>query len=464
MAWRICSESNNLMVQLLRSKYFRNGDILHQKIEAKNCSYVWNGITKGMIVAQQHYFMKINNGRGTKIWLDRWIPGMTTPPVPVNELFRFYADVVELIIPGRQDIWMPSKDGNLSVRSTYNKLSHCAREANVNGIIIDFVIWKKLWKSGATHIIKLFIWKCIREINQTRDKPEVHNAEQETQCGCCGTGIETIEHLLLECRHARIVWRGVNINIDAVRNNCTSVSDWCTGWFTTDNSTNEHWLFTLMIGAWIIWKDKCDSIFQGVTLNPFNSVHKINYHLLSHLKSYNLAHGLMHNITSHWIPHSPGILNINVDASFDNIIRKTCTGLIIRDETGACRGIKGSFVHGALNTEEAECMEIREALAWAKEKSYNKIQIEADAKLAIQSITGTTSLIQWENRNILKEIKHLSSCFSLCNFSFIGRDDNQVAYAVAKSVRTSELDIELYDNFSANICSLLAKDSSTIDQ
>ncbi|XP_026410178.1 uncharacterized protein LOC113305335 [Papaver somniferum] len=349
MAWRICTESSNLMMQLTRKKYFRNGDILHQKIEAKNCSYSWNGIAIGMIIVQQNYFIEINNDRETKIWLDIWIPGMTSPPVPINELFRFYADVVELIIPGKNNwnitlldqlfdnntsariqsmfldvtkedkmIWMPSKDGKFSVKSTYNKLTSWDGEVNVNGRIIQSVVWKALWKSGATHRVKLFIWKCIREINQTREKLEVYNIEQETQCGSCGTG--------------------------------------------------------------------------------------------------------------------------------------------------ACIGIKGSFTHGTLNPEEGECMAIRETLAWAKKKSYFKIQIEAYGKLVIQSLTGTTSLIQWENRNILKEIKHLSLCFSFCSFSFISRDHNQVADELAKSVRTSELDVELYDSFNANICSLLVKDIRNFDQ
>ncbi|XP_026396914.1 uncharacterized protein LOC113291615 [Papaver somniferum] len=333
------------------------------------------------------------------------------------------------------------------------------REVNINGRIINSVVWKNLWRTGAARRVKLFIWKCIREINQTRDKLALYNAEQELQCGCCGAESETIEHLLLECRHARVVWRGVNINIDAVRSNCTSVSEWCTSWFSPDSSSDEIWLYTLMIGAWIIWKERCDAIFQGVSLNPLNSVHKINYHLHSHLKSHNIASELTHCSLSHQ-PPTPSIININVDAYFDNTTKKMGTGLIIRDETGACGGIKGRFANGTLNPEERECMAIREA----KEKSFTIIHIKADAKLVIQSITGTISLIQWENRNLLKEIKHLSSFFSLCNFTFVSRNDNQVTDEVTKSVRTSERDVELYDNYSANGCSLLAKDFNVATQ
>ncbi|XP_026413417.1 uncharacterized protein LOC113309224 [Papaver somniferum] len=160
LAWRICTESSHLMVQILSSKYFKTKDILHQNIEAKNCSFTWNGITKGLKIVQPNYFMEVNNGEDTKIWQDKWI-------------------------------------------------------------------------------------------------------------------------------------------------------------------------------------------------------------------------------------------------------------------SGSCKGIKGSYENGVLSAEAGECMAVREALSWAKEKRLNHIHIEADAKLVIQSITGRNLLIQWENRNIIKEIKNLMSCFSSCIFRLL---------------------------------------------
>lgn len=109
-------------------------------------------------------------------------------------------------------------------------------------------------------------------------------------------------------------------------------------------------------------------------------------------------------------------------------------------------------------------MAIREALIWARRKSLTRIHIEADSKVVIQSITDISSLIQWENMNILKKFKYLSSYFSLCCFLFINRDDNQVADKVAKSVKTSESGIEFYDNFSADIRNFLANDYSIFAQ
>ncbi|XP_026385030.1 uncharacterized protein LOC113280645 [Papaver somniferum] len=104
LAWRICTENENLMVQVLRGKYFNGGDILHKKFEAIIFSYTWNGITQGISILQQNVFMEVNNGSKTRIWADKWIPGMTEPPTPINELFRFYEFVSELFMPD-SNLW-----------------------------------------------------------------------------------------------------------------------------------------------------------------------------------------------------------------------------------------------------------------------------------------------------------------------------------------------------------------------
>ncbi|XP_026451594.1 uncharacterized protein LOC113351902 [Papaver somniferum] len=99
LAWRLCNNQDTLWGQIMESKYFISGDILHQRLEAKNCSYTWNGIIKGMKIVQQKIFMGVNNGRRTKIWQDKWIPGLLVPPSPINDYFIFYQTIEELLIP-----------------------------------------------------------------------------------------------------------------------------------------------------------------------------------------------------------------------------------------------------------------------------------------------------------------------------------------------------------------------------
>ncbi|XP_026408996.1 uncharacterized protein LOC113304150 [Papaver somniferum] len=68
LASRICSDSSSLMSKVLGGKYFKEGDLLHQNTSIKNCSYSWNGITEGIEMVKENYFMEINNGKKTKTW------------------------------------------------------------------------------------------------------------------------------------------------------------------------------------------------------------------------------------------------------------------------------------------------------------------------------------------------------------------------------------------------------------
>ncbi|XP_026410344.1 uncharacterized protein LOC113305537 [Papaver somniferum] len=269
--------------------------------------------------------------------------------------------------------WMLAKDGKFSVKN---------RETILNGRTIEPTIWKSLWSSKTAHRIKLFAWKCIRELIPTKRKLVMFNSNIDMSCGCCGAATETIKHLLLNCRHAahaRSVWRCVNINMDAIRSNCNSVVEWVTSWFSTGNNTIDgKRLHTLMIGTWRIWKDICDSVFQGVSLNPHSTAHKINYHLASRMHdSSHVSFCASNPRFSHWKPPLQDIVKINVDASFEYLTKQLGTGLIVRDHTWACGGIRGNYTNEVLNAETGKYMAVREALEWAKETpklSFNPSQ------------------------------------------------------------------------------------------
>ncbi|XP_026385013.1 uncharacterized protein LOC113280624 [Papaver somniferum] len=238
------------------------------------------------------------------------------------------------------------------------------------------------------------------------------------------------------------------------------VEEWVTSWFFQYvQSKDDHWIYTVMIGAWIIWKDLCDVVFQGVTLNHLTSIRKIHYHLASHMHDSYTAVITNSNISS-WKPPLESILKYNTNGSFDSDSNQFGTGVVLRNSIGHCIGIKGTYGNGALSPEAVECMAIREALLWAKILNHTKIQIEADAKLVIQSINGHSLLIQWENKNIIKEIKHLSSSFALCTFDFVNRDDNQVANAIARTTKETRNSTKFFGDFDSAIFNLLSGDQN----
>ncbi|XP_026385031.1 uncharacterized protein LOC113280646 [Papaver somniferum] len=228
-------------------------------------------------------------------------------------------------------VWMPANNGAFSVKSTYNMLTKSQCQIQVNGNIIMPAVWKNLWRCNTAHRIKLFAWNCIRDLNSTRFKLSYYDTSIDVNCGVCEQQEETMEHLIFVCPRAKAVWRGVQVDMDDVRRNFSTVSEW------------------------------------GVSLKPTASVHKINYHLASHLHSSGMSTALLQdNCISLWIPPDIGILKFNVDASFDPDTNQLGTGIVLRDHTGDCKCIRGEYANGVPNAEMRECMTIREALSWAK--------------------------------------------------------------------------------------------------
>ncbi|XP_026400426.1 uncharacterized protein LOC113296312 [Papaver somniferum] len=307
-------------------------------------------------------------------------------------------------------IWMPSRDGKISVKSAYKHLTLSDRDIEINGRVIQASVWKSLWHCSASHRIKVFTWKCIHGIHSTKAKLSIYNDSSDTQCGFCGNHYETIEHLLLECSFSKTVWRHLNINIEEEQNKFGSVSEWAEDWFSSNlNSSNEKRLLSLMIGSWVLWKDRCDAIFQGVALNPLNTVHRINFYLNSHMNTSSMhISDSMHNTSSsllavsRWKPPRQDTLKFNTDASFSHDTNQLGTGMVLRNFPGICQGIQGHYSDGVLSPDSGECMAIREALIWAKDL----------------------------------------------------KDDNQVADAVAKSVRETTSNIYHLNEFPADICEL----------
>ncbi|XP_026458764.1 uncharacterized protein LOC113359324 [Papaver somniferum] len=271
---------------------------------------------------------------------------------------------------------------------------------------------------------------------------------QDPSCVICGRSEESMENLMFDCTHAKKVWRGLNINIESSINVSILVSEWMISWFSsTQFEEDEKRFLTLLIGAWVIWKDRCKLVFQGVTLNSITSVHKIHYHLSSHMHVGNnpLNNAMNDAKISRWKPPLEGVIKINIDASYDHNTNEFGTGLVMRNHAGNCLGIKGTYGNGALGAESGECMAVRESLLWYRSLQLTNIQIEADANLVIQSINSQSLLIQWENKNFIKEIKHLISSFTSCTFAYISRDDNKVTNAIARSSREIGQGCEIYD-------------------
>ncbi|XP_026378338.1 uncharacterized protein LOC113272755 [Papaver somniferum] len=254
LAWRVCQNSDHLLSMILKAKYFKKEDFLHLSEEKYNTSWTWKGIELGLSILQQNYCMEVNNGKGTKIWVDVWVIGLNSKVEPLRPSHLNYVYVSEMIIEESnswntslldtlfsQDImdkikkmklfvqeedtikWTPSKDGNFIVKSACNKLMEAMVQQQTALNIVPTTVWREPWKMKLPHRIKLFIWKCLKGIVPTRLRLSQAMQDIETHCEICKHEEESLYHLLISCNHAKAVWRSLSINIDQIIANSQSV-------------------------------------------------------------------------------------------------------------------------------------------------------------------------------------------------------------------------------------------------
>ena len=78
--WRLLIESDSLCAQVLRAKYYPNGDPLGAE-EKPGISYSWRSILRGFKALKEGLIWRVGNGNCINIWSDPWIPnGVTRKP------------------------------------------------------------------------------------------------------------------------------------------------------------------------------------------------------------------------------------------------------------------------------------------------------------------------------------------------------------------------------------------------
>lgn len=113
--------------------------------------------------------------------------------------------------------------------------------------------------------------------------------------------------------------------------------------------------------------------------------------------------------------------------------------------------IAAILVFNAQPAEIVEALGFRWAVTMAKEKGGEKFSFEGDAQCVIQMLQGervANSILAV----IIGDSIRLSSSFCKVSFSFVSRDCNRVAHAVAKYALFIELSTTWDENFPDWVC------------
>ena len=194
--WRLLMDPASLRAQVLKTKYYLNGDPL-QASEKTSISYSWRSILRGFGALKEGLILRVGDGTRINIWSDPWLPnGVTRRPITpkgrtllnkvpelidpytgnwdeelVHEIFWEEDMQYILSIPVKQGYddsleWHCDVKGLFSIKSAYHVLEDGREQKKVKQVGSTSStetdpagkVWNQLWKVDCFPKVKQFLW------------------------------------------------------------------------------------------------------------------------------------------------------------------------------------------------------------------------------------------------------------------------------------------------------------------
>ena len=151
--------------------------------------------------------------------------------------------------------WNLTNSGSFTVRSFYLHLLDSQPPFR----------YKMIWKLKIPLKIKIFLWFLQRGILLTKDNLTKKNwTRSQKYCGCNSN--ETIQHLILDCPYARLVWRIIFFATGLTPPK--SIRHMFNSWLSNQSKKIRRviWVGVAAI-CWAIWRCRNDLIFNKIKVN-----------------------------------------------------------------------------------------------------------------------------------------------------------------------------------------------------
>uniref|UniRef100_A0A8I6XSL7 Reverse transcriptase zinc-binding domain-containing protein n=1 Tax=Hordeum vulgare subsp. vulgare TaxID=112509 RepID=A0A8I6XSL7_HORVV len=259
-SWRLLSEPDSLCAQVLRAKYFPDGDLLNCSLK-KGSSYTWQSIWSGLQTFKKGIIWRVGDGTSINLWNDPWIPSspnkrLHTPRnnivlTRVSELIDeenrvwdedlirqlFWPIDAERIlnIPLALGMmtyfvsWHPDRRGVFSVKSAYHEeweFQHGRKLRRTSNYQTSGInpIWKTLWKLRIPVNVKIHAWRTLLGAIPCYGVLANRHIRTSSQCPLCISDCESIKHVMFQCPRVLEIWRILGLS-SLIQEVCTMERD-----------------------------------------------------------------------------------------------------------------------------------------------------------------------------------------------------------------------------------------------
>ncbi|KAK9046567.1 hypothetical protein V6N11_052453 [Hibiscus sabdariffa] len=351
---------------------------------------------------------EIGDGKDTDFWYDHWLGeedrlvlvcNLTSSPRPtlvadmtqengdwdwnrLNDILpQHILERIEAIEPPRGELGMDRPRWRWDDKFIFSTMS--AYKYLIGSPNTDRTFkWKQIWGLKIPQRIRTFMWLVAHERLMTNAERVRRHIANTTRCDICGEYRKDFDHILRSCFLAKSVWR--RCVSTATRSNFFTMSfqDWLSknlfdGTYTTQD---DPWSIKFAILCWLIWKRRCDMLFNPSTKEVEGIVAKGNRLLEECRQAFqkNAENRVEQGSEMKWSLPTVGWVKLNVDASVEPNTSRAGIGGVIRDDRGSWRVGFARFI-GRCPVLLAEMWAIYEGLLHAWSLGYRKVELESDS-------------------------------------------------------------------------------------
>ncbi|XP_056685539.1 uncharacterized protein [Spinacia oleracea] len=302
--------------------------------------------------------------------------------------------------------WPHTRNGVFSVRSAYH-LEVQRKNGNVGPSVGDhnLDVWRKTWKALTPSRVKVTMWRALKNGLPTMNVLARRGLNVDCICPRCGEAPETVTHMALQCKEARLLWKLSPLRLDSQVANC-SLMEWGEE-FGKKCKMKGAWELAMMV-VWQSWRARNLWVFERKTVDPVVQCAK----MLGILGEYEAA------CTRDQPPSEPPT--------------QVGLGMLVRDHVGDALMSAGESGCENLTVKHAEAKAVMFGLRYAFDAGCRALEVETDCQ-------ALATLLQAKSREIsatqvlVNDILNLAKQFTYCSFGFNRRSCNSVAHSMAQA-------------------------------
>jgi ribonuclease HI len=468
--WRLINNPGSLCAQVLRAKYYPDGNILKAGPK-KGSSYTWQSIVAGLQTFRRGHILRVGSGTTINIWEDHWIPNSYTRKVLSSKGQSLLRTVDELISPvtGTWDeelirenllqidaerilkiplsehltddfvAWHNTKSHSFTVRSAYytewnHQFGNRMRRPDGQGNTSCNPVWEKVWKLEVPSKIKIFMWRALHGVVPGKSILADRHMRVHPQCPVCQAGPEDMRHLLFTCLRAREVWKSLGLSDYIDQALIGERSGSCVLEEILRRSNQNTPILgmlkikeTIAVACWYVWWQRREMVKGETVSEPFRTAFAIQA-ITANYVSASSANPIEREHT--WKKPAKGEYKLNIDASFRENGRGS-SGAVLRNDRGeAIAGYAGPLNH-VFNAATAEALALLKGLEFLEQLGVSSVNIESDSLELIQACKSEIEI--WSPYTaVLADCFLKAHSFKDISFEHCRREANQVAHQLAK--------------------------------